>query len=107
MVADDKELGLSLSLQTYSDPHEREDASFEEKGKQLRSCQSLDAKLQTGQLFMTTSQSINPANRKTRVSVRARCQGPNVSLTYFSLGPLCVHVFELINSPLQRVLVDE
>ncbi|THU60060.1 hypothetical protein C4D60_Mb07t08650 [Musa balbisiana] len=79
MVADDKELGLSLSLQTYSDPHEREDASFEEKGKRLRSCQSLDAKLQTGQLFMTTSQSINPANRKTRVSVRARCQGPNMN----------------------------
>ncbi|URE17391.1 hypothetical protein MUK42_12639 [Musa troglodytarum] len=79
MVADDKELGLSLSLQTYSDPHEREDASFEEKGKRLRSCQPFDAKLQTGELSMTTSQSINPANRKTRVSVRARCQGPTMN----------------------------
>lgn len=25
-----------------------------------------------------TSQSVNPANRKTRVSVRVRCQGPTV-----------------------------
>ncbi|RWW28639.1 hypothetical protein GW17_00006869 [Ensete ventricosum] len=108
MVADNKELGLSLSLQTYSEPHEREDASFEEKGKRLRSWQPLDAKLQTGQLSMTTSQSINSANRKTRVSVRARCQGPTVSLTCFSLAHLCVHILlELINSPSQRVLVDE
>ncbi|KAJ8461445.1 hypothetical protein OPV22_034371 [Ensete ventricosum] len=79
MVADNKELGLSLSLQTSSEPHEREDASFEEKGKRLRSWQPLDAKLQTGQLSMTTSQSINPANRKTRVSVRARCQGTTMN----------------------------
>ncbi|URD75818.1 hypothetical protein MUK42_10014 [Musa troglodytarum] len=70
-LADDEELGLSLSLQTHVDPHQRDDAR-EEKGKGLQSWAA-------GELTTITSQSINPATRKTRVSVRARCQGPTMN----------------------------
>ncbi|KAJ8480514.1 hypothetical protein OPV22_024241 [Ensete ventricosum] len=72
----DNELGLSLSLRTFAGPHA--DTS-EAKGKGLKSWQPLDDKLQTGGFSMVTSQSINPATRKTRVSVRARCQGPTMN----------------------------
>ncbi|KAJ8493654.1 hypothetical protein OPV22_015375 [Ensete ventricosum] len=70
-LADDEELGLSLSLQTHVDPHQRDDAR-EEKGKGLKSWAA-------GELTTITSQCINPATRKTRVSVRARCQGPTMN----------------------------
>ncbi|RWW34360.1 hypothetical protein GW17_00000874 [Ensete ventricosum] len=71
----DNELGLSLSLRTFAGPHA--DTS-EAKGKGLKSWQPLDDKLQTGGFSTVTSQTINPTTRKTRVSVRARCQGPTV-----------------------------
>ncbi|CAL9115597.1 unnamed protein product, partial [Musa hybrid cultivar] len=70
-LADDEELCLSLSLHTHVDPHQRDDAR-EEKGKGLKSWAA-------GELTTITSQSINPATRKTRVSVRARCQGPTMN----------------------------
>ncbi|CAL9102561.1 unnamed protein product [Musa textilis] len=75
-LGDDKELGLSLSLRTLAGPHA--DTS-EEKGKGLKSWQPLDDKLQTGGFSTVTTQSINPATRKTTVSVRARCQGPTMN----------------------------
>ncbi|XP_072991395.1 uncharacterized protein [Typha latifolia] len=74
-----KQLGLSLRLQTYEDPHEKEEAN-EDNSMGIRSWAPLESsKLQAGELAAgITSQSINPANRKTRVSVRARCQGPTM-----------------------------
>ncbi|WOK96182.1 putative WRKY transcription factor 9 [Canna indica] len=75
--SDDNELGLSLSLQTY----ERDDRNDQEKGKELKSWQpTVDGRLQTGgELSAITGQTFNPATRKTRVSVRARCQGPTMN----------------------------
>nr|XP_018683071.1 PREDICTED: probable WRKY transcription factor 9 [Musa acuminata subsp. malaccensis] len=69
---DATELSLSLSLQTHADPHERVDARAE-KGKGSKS----SAPLQDA--AMITSHSINPATRRTRVSVRARCEGPTMT----------------------------
>lgn len=72
---DATELSLSLSLQTHADPHEGVDARAE-KGKGSKS----SAPLQDA--AMITSHSINPTTRRTRVSVRARCQGPTVSSSF-------------------------
>lgn len=109
-LGDDNELGLSLSLRTFAGPHA--DTS-EEKGKGSKSWQPLDDKLQTGGFSTVTSRSINPATRKTRVSVRARCQGATVSLsenetfTCISLVKLRSSSWIRANSLSQRVLIDE
>lgn len=77
-ISERKDLELSLMLQNFVDLHGREEPS-EEKGKGLRPWTPVDTMLQTDELGGIMSQSINPTNRKTRVSVRARCQGPTVS----------------------------
>ncbi|XP_020083305.1 probable WRKY transcription factor 9 [Ananas comosus] len=75
-----KELGLSLSLQTFEEPHEK-DSSMKELASSWLTLESnkLQAAATAAELAGITSQSINPANRKTRVSVRARCQGPTMN----------------------------
>jgi hypothetical protein len=75
-----KELELSLSLQTYADTTVR-DQEFGDRDIMGPGGYSLleSSKVQTNEMAGITSQSINPANRKTRVSVRVRCQGPTVS----------------------------
>ncbi|KAJ1699792.1 hypothetical protein LUZ63_008304 [Rhynchospora breviuscula] len=77
-----KELGLSLSLQTYADTSDRDQVELGDpdnisgpRGYSLLE----SSKVPTNELAGITSQSINPANRKTRVSVRVRCQGPTMN----------------------------
>ncbi|XP_072953325.1 WRKY transcription factor 72A-like isoform X1 [Typha angustifolia] len=74
----DEELGLSLKLQTYVDTHGREEAR-EDKEKELRS--TWPPLMESSEIHLggIMNQSINPATRKTRVSVRARCQGPTMN----------------------------
>ncbi|KAJ8478351.1 hypothetical protein OPV22_022078 [Ensete ventricosum] len=72
MDSDDAtELSLSLSLQTHADPHKRVDARAE-KGKGFEKFGTTPG---CGHDHIT-SHSTNPATRRTRVSVRSRCQGP-------------------------------
>ncbi|KAJ3695934.1 hypothetical protein LUZ60_001311 [Juncus effusus] len=76
-----KDLGLSLSLQSYTETPERD---LEMNGRDdmsgPRGYSLLESsKIPTADLAGVTSQSINPANRKTRVSVRVRCQGPTMN----------------------------
>lgn len=82
---ENKELGLSLSLQSYADTPDRDQESGDRDniavpGGGYSLLES--SKIHTNELAGITSQSINPANRKTRVSVRVRCQGPTVSSIY-------------------------
>lgn len=80
-----KELGLSLSLQTYADTAIRDQELGDRDIREAGGYSLLESsKVQTNEMSAgITSQSINPANRKTRVSVRVRCQGPTVSSIYF------------------------
>ncbi|MQM00178.1 hypothetical protein Taro_032914 [Colocasia esculenta] len=84
----DDVLGLSLRLQAHVDPAEGdngdEEEAMERKRRELMSKwvprdmkqqHPVDHLVQAG----ISSQSINPANRKTRVSVRVRCQGPTMN----------------------------
>ncbi|XP_008778211.2 probable WRKY transcription factor 9 [Phoenix dactylifera] len=77
-ISERKDLELSLRLQNFVDPHGREEPS-QEKGKGLRRWTPVDTRLQTDEPAGIVSQSINPTNRKTRVSVRARCHGPTLN----------------------------
>ncbi|KAJ0987170.1 hypothetical protein J5N97_005526 [Dioscorea zingiberensis] len=72
---DDRDLGLSLRPQSHAS------LLGDEKGKGVQSWVQLDNKHQTMGFTagITTTQSINPTNRKARVSVRARCQGPTMN----------------------------
>ncbi|XP_078156638.1 uncharacterized protein LOC144552549 [Carex rostrata] len=79
---ENKELGLSLSLQSYADTPDRDQESGDRDniagpGGGYSLLES--SKIHTNELAGITSQSINPANRKTRVSVRVRCQGPTMN----------------------------
>jgi len=87
-----EDLGLSLSLRassSYEDEkleaghaHDLEGADGKAKGYALLESSKLGAPAAAGGDLAAagiTSQSVNPANRKTRVSVRVRCQGPTVS----------------------------
>ena len=83
------DLGLSLSLRASSSYEEEklqeavrylDGADGKAKGYALLESSKLGAPA-AGDLAAAagiTSQSVNPANRKTRVSVRVRCQGPTV-----------------------------
>ncbi|TVU28680.1 hypothetical protein EJB05_20209, partial [Eragrostis curvula] len=77
------QLGLSLSLGAY-DEEKLEAAGHDHDGATAKGYALLESsKLghpAAGDLAAAgiTSQSVNPANRKTRVSVRVRCQGPTV-----------------------------
>lgn len=88
-----EDLGLSLSLRASSYEDEKLEAGDVEgasvagadgkaKGYALLESSKLGATTPGGGGDLTaagiTSQSVNPANRKTRVSVRVRCQGPTV-----------------------------
>lgn len=76
-------LGLTLRMQTHANLPEREEEEEEEETEQKREELSnwlpMDVRQRTGDLAGIASRSFNPANRKTRVSVRVRCQGPTVS----------------------------
>ena len=91
---EDDDLGLSLSLRASSSYEEEKlqeavrdldgasvaGADGKAKGYALLESSKLGAPA-AGDLAAAagiTSQSVNPANRKTRVSVRVRCQGPTV-----------------------------
>jgi hypothetical protein len=74
-----KELELSLSLQTYAETIVRDQELGDSDVMGPRGYSLLESsKVQTNEMAGIISQSINPANRKTRVSVRVRCQGPTV-----------------------------
>lgn len=59
---------MSLQLQSHASLLDGDDLG-DQKGKKLKNCIQLDSK----------QQRIDPTNRKARVSVRVRCQGPTVS----------------------------
>ncbi|XP_042380686.1 probable WRKY transcription factor 9 [Zingiber officinale] len=89
-LEDDKELTLSLSLQTYADDDpdqlEAEEAADQDKVKETSTPMSNwpappppPPRYANPEPSQVATQSINPATRKTRVSVRARCQGPTMN----------------------------
>lgn len=68
------DLGLSLKLHSQRDQYEGQEK--EEK----KTCVPNDNKIQKSELGGITSHTASPAaNRKSRVSVRARCDAPTVS----------------------------
>ncbi|XP_058078607.1 probable WRKY transcription factor 9 [Magnolia sinica] len=72
-----KELGLSLRLQTHVDHYERE-----EKREEMKTCATtIDSSIHKSELsgFTNHTGSSPAANRKARVSVRARCQAPTMN----------------------------
>ena len=84
-----EDLGLSLSLRASSSYEEEklqeavrylDGADGKAKGYALLESSKQLGSPAAGDLAAAgiTSQSVNPANRKTRVSVRVRCQGPTV-----------------------------
>ncbi|KAH7655827.1 WRKY domain-containing protein [Dioscorea alata] len=63
-----EDLELSLQLQSHASLLDGDDLG-DQKGKRLKNCIQLDSK----------QQRIDPTNRKARVSVRVRCQGPTIN----------------------------
>ncbi|XP_039144251.1 probable WRKY transcription factor 9 [Dioscorea cayenensis subsp. rotundata] len=63
-----EDLELSLQLQSHASLLDGDDLG-DQKGKKLKNCIQLDSK----------QQRIDPTNRKARVSVRVRCQGPTIN----------------------------
>lgn len=79
----DNGLGLSLKLQTRDESSglELERMEMTRNWKPVDNNHMMISQPEiSAELAGITTQSINPTNRKTRVSVRARCQGPTVSL---------------------------
>ncbi|XVE48710.1 hypothetical protein DITRI_Ditri01bG0024100 [Diplodiscus trichospermus] len=75
---EENELGLSLRLQTSSDQREiREEYRKEEQKEERQEAPNVSLvknKLHQNHLSAITSHAVSTPNRKTRVSVRARCQ---------------------------------
>ncbi|XP_077213488.1 putative WRKY transcription factor 9 isoform X2 [Tasmannia lanceolata] len=68
-IIEANELGLSLGLQTQTDPDEREEKKDEMVNDKLQKTEFVGVASHTNPLI---------ANRKARVSVRARCQAPTM-----------------------------
>lgn len=82
----ESELGLSLRIQSQHDDQIREKDEAEDEGK--NNCKKEDVtkkpnpienKLQRVDLRGLINNAASPANKKARVSVRARCETPTVS----------------------------
>ncbi|KAL6911557.1 hypothetical protein ACP4OV_000362 [Aristida adscensionis] len=86
---EDRQLGLSLSLGTASYEDEKPETGRDDfdggavdgkgKGYALLESSKLGSPAAGELAAGIASQSVNPANRKTRVSVRVRCQGPTMN----------------------------
>lgn len=74
----ESELGLSLRLQTSTTNHEEDKG---ENSDELTSYMAVQNKIKQTEMVGIASQVATPPNRKSRVSVRARCEAATVSYT--------------------------
>ncbi|CAA6664925.1 unnamed protein product [Spirodela intermedia] len=80
-------------MQTHANLPERQEEETEQKREELSNWMPLDVTQRTGDLPGIASRSFNPANRKTRVSVRVRCQGPTEVRQKIAKGNPCPRAY--------------
>lgn len=100
-MVEESELGLSLRLQTSTKSQEGlEDDKLEENSDEWTSYPAVQSKIKQTEMAGITGQVATPPNRKSRISVRARCETATVSYNY-SLPTFYVHevrIIKLINN---------